>query len=720
MALINFDDAKWGSVAGTELCDTGGPGDTLTDTALGVDFIIGEGSMEVFSPHGHRILFFSRVDCNNTDHGSATLVIRFDTPQEYVRFKLYMDQPTYLRAAYYREHNQTDRRENRTIISGAGGTQITENVVYNSSDGVKEVAIVGDAPENTFYELEFHASLSDIQHDIALALDGSGSMSAQGKWGAMIEAADIFHDLYSEFGDSSDGFGAVRFRWDCGNQLGGNQTTSQPSLNPLSASVDVPNLYAGDAPSGCTPIGEGAIQAANMVTGGGNPANHLLLLTDGKNNRGRSVANASNDQALNGVTVHTLGLGTGVHIDPVEITSIANDHAGNFRQTSNPSEVLDFFAESLGEMLGKVEIAAITGGTATIAPGTNKAAFLIAWDNPAQSHHFDLVAPSGATVDHANLPNLQGINISYHPSSSGSAHSYFVVEGNISGDWQFQNTPTGADTIALEDLDLRIQWALTPQLGATGQPINLQARITYQGEPYEGDVTVTAEATRPGEAVGDFLAEELRSNPVSPQLKGDVSQRGRIISEVLERNDRADLLYETGPDLAFESEGDGVFALKFTDTSHEGVYRFDLRAEGRDESGELTFARRATRFCTLRPSIDGAQTDIQVEPLDNDLYSVTVTPVTPTGNFAGPFLADQLTVQTTDGTLVKQLQDNLDGSYTQIVRTSGDPPRNVAIGVQDRTIPVGSPSTQPSDRLPWILAAVLLVLLVLLVLWVLL
>jgi hypothetical protein len=456
-----------------------------------------------------------------------------------------------------------------------------------------------------------------------------------------------------------------------------------------------------------------------MASGGGNPAKHLLLLTDGKNNRGRSVADASNASALNGVTVHTLGLGSGVHIDPVEITTIATDHGGTFRRTESPSEVLDFFAETLGDMLGTVEIAAISGGTATVAPGTSKAVFLIAWDDPTTGHDFDLETPDGTTVDHANIPNLQGINVSYHPSTSDSAHAYFVVDGSISGDWQLRNTPSGVDTIALEDLDLRIQWSARPQFGVTGPPIELEARVTYQGDPYQGDVTVTADVTRPDEAQGDLLAESLRDDPVSVTPKGDTSQRERVVSSVLERTGRDGFRYASTPDLTFDDEGDGVHRLSFTDTDYDGVYRFDLRAEGRDEAGDRVFARRATRFCTLIPDIDGGRTTTEIEQVDGGLYRVGIVPRTSTGEFVGPFLADLLTVQSTRGTAVGELDDELDGSYTQIVRTDGAEPSDVSVGVRGRTIPVDRPSDGSDDgpvdrsdsRLPWLLVVLLLILL---------
>lgn len=711
MTRIDFQDSRWGQVEGVKLCDTGN--NTLTDTQTGTEFIIGEGSMQILNPPNRkRFLFFTPKGCNGNPGSIARLVIRFTTPQQYVRCKL-SPKRSDITVNFYREHGATDLRESRSVPTNY--PQLNE-VVYNSTEAIKELTITSQGPENLFYALEFYESFADIKHDIALALDGSGSMSTQDKWGAMVEAADLFHDLYSELGDSSEGFGAVRFRWDCADTVGGDETTAQPPLDPLSTGIDIPSIYENDSPDGCTPIGEGAVQAANMVAGGSNPSNHLLLLTDGKNNRGRTVPNASRARALDEVTVHTLGLGSGVHIDSNEINTLAADHGGQFRQTTDPDELLDFFAETLGDMTGKVEIAATSGATATVAPGTGTAVFLIAWDDPAMNKDFDLIAPDGTTVDHANPPNLQNITVSYNPSTNRSAHAYFVVEGDIQGDWQFQNTPSGAETIALEDLDLRIQWSVTPQLGLTGDPIALVARVTYQGEPYEGDVTVTADVSRPDEAKGDILAEALQADPVSVTPKGDTSQRGRIISTVLEREGREAFRRSATPDLTFEADEEGVYRLQYTDTDYEGVYRFDLRAEGTDEAGDTVFARRATRFCTLMPAIDGGRTTTSIDPVDDDVYSVDITPRTVDGNFAGPFLADQLTVRSGQGTAVTDLDDNHDGTYTQLVQTDGAPPEDVSIDVRGRTVPVERPTDdeETKDWLPWLLVLVLLVLVVVL------
>jgi len=278
-----------------------------------------------------------------------------------------------------------------------------QEVTYNQpGQPVRELTIRSDRPENTLHDVEFYETVAATRQDVALALDGSGSMSAQNKWGAMIEAADLFHDLYRALGDPSDGFGAVRFRWNCGSALAGDQTAAQPSFSNLGSAIDIPALYAADGPAACTPIGEGVIAAAGMVAGATNPAKHILLLTDGKNNRGRTVSAASADAILDGMTVHTIGLGSMAHIDPVEIAALAASHGGSFRETTEPAQILDLFAQILGEMTGKAEMAVITGDNVPIAAGTSKAVFLIAWDDPAVSHDFDLSAPDGTLISHAS------------------------------------------------------------------------------------------------------------------------------------------------------------------------------------------------------------------------------------------------------------------------------------------------------------------------------
>ena len=86
--------------------------------------------------------------------------------------------------------------------------------------------------------------------------------------------------------------------------------------------------------------------------------------------------------------------------------------------------------------------------------------------------------------------------------------------------------------------------------------------------------------------------------------------------------------------------------------------------------------------------------------------------MTASGTFVGPFLGDQLTVASPHGTRVGTLQDNLDGTYSQLMRTAGQTPREFAIGILNQTVPVNGPGVA-SNRLLWLALFLLLVLLIL-------
>lgn len=160
MTLIDFEDTNWGGVQGTTLCHSG-PNHGIDAQWHDTEFIIGEGTMEVMQSQStsNRFLFFKPEDCNGNTLSTSTLVIRFDTPQAYVRFVNDMDFVKYLRVVYYRDHGQKGEVENRTVINRNQRKSATEKEVeYNSilpRDPVKELTIITDAPENRFLELEF-------------------------------------------------------------------------------------------------------------------------------------------------------------------------------------------------------------------------------------------------------------------------------------------------------------------------------------------------------------------------------------------------------------------------------------------------------------------------------------------------------------------------------------------------------------------------------------
>ena len=119
----------------------------------------------------------------------------------------------------------------------------------------------------------------------------------------------------------------------------------------------------------------------------------VLLLTDGINNRGRSVYSADNSDELEGITVHTVGLGSEEEIDTAAISFLAENHEGQFRQTTSASRISDFFAQIVAEVLGKAELAREVENDVIIGTGTTKAVFLTTWDLNRPPSDFDLRGP---------------------------------------------------------------------------------------------------------------------------------------------------------------------------------------------------------------------------------------------------------------------------------------------------------------------------------------
>jgi hypothetical protein len=346
MALqtITFDEPRFDvAVFPTVLCSSGA--DTLDDTAsaqnpqgTGAQIQIGAGNMFIQDTSSSRILFFTRFPNDGCAlRPEAQLIVRFPAPQAFVSFTVHTDfagagDPAFpVRVQFFAGQGSTAGPAVNTQ-SFPGPFPFTTTVTYSdAAQPVRELRINTRSAENFIDDLQFSDTIPTALHDVAAAFDGSGSMSAQGKWQAMVEAGDLFHDIYRALGDPADTFGATVFRWDCATNLGGSQISTLTPQAPLSTAVNLPVLFSADAPSGCTPIGEGVVEAATMVNGGSNPGKAVLLLTDGLNNRGRSVANASTSAELQGVTVHTIGLGSNAQIDPVAISQLAADHGGDFR-----------------------------------------------------------------------------------------------------------------------------------------------------------------------------------------------------------------------------------------------------------------------------------------------------------------------------------------------------------------------------------------------------
>jgi hypothetical protein len=684
LQTITFDESRFSTAVGVILCSAS-QANTFDDRpTTGTRFVIAQGTMFITSG-GDRRLAFSRFD-NGTSCPEPTngvLLILFDVPQVFAQFNLGSDfigdggAPIQVRF-FSQLGGTTGNTPVNVVDTRSFDFPIPNPVIYdNPAVSIRAIEITVRATENLIDNLSFSDTPLAAQRDVAVAFDGSGSMAAQNKWGAMIEAGDLFADVYTELGNASDTFGGVLFRWDCAQITTGSQIVNRPAPAALSSGVDIPTLFAGDSPQGCTPIGEGLITAAGMVNAGSNATKAILLLTDGINNRGRSVDVASADASLSNVAVHTLGLGSGGAIDPVAISALSAAHNGTFRQTNDPAEVLDFFVQSLGQILGKAELAVVApDDSVVIAPGTTKAIFLIASTPGTAPGDFDLRDPNGAVISHTAPP----AGFRYVAAGTTSFHAFFVVTGtDLGGTWAFVGAAATARRLAIEDLALRIQWSIDPKLGVTGDSIVVRARITYQGKPFTGKARVSAIVTSPSTSTGHLLAQGGRKAPATSGGAPDRNIRALVAAAGLKAAKLTDFPVTRSKSQAFKSLGKGVYELTYTKTAEDGVYRFDLIAEGLDR--KFRFQRRITLFSVLVSDV--AKSNATVKSHSKGLYLATVRPMRADKALVGPFLASKLTFQTTLGQFTGATKDHLDGSYSRLLAHSGKGKPKVSVSILD-------------------------------------
>lgn len=162
-----------------------------------------------------------------------------------------------------------------------------------------------------------HLRTSQVEGtDIAIALDISGSMSAQDFRPNRFEAAK---EVASQFINEreNDNMSLVIFA--------GESLSLMPLTNDRSALVNaLHNVSLGDLNDG-TAIGDGLSSAINRLASGKARSKSIILLTDGTNNSGDVAPSTAAEIARSkGIKVYTIGVGTNGSIqvtDPYGFTS---------------------------------------------------------------------------------------------------------------------------------------------------------------------------------------------------------------------------------------------------------------------------------------------------------------------------------------------------------------------------------------------------------------
>ncbi len=156
---IDFEDSKWNSVIGHKLY-RGGPNNTLTDSEMGVDFIISYGEMMVEDVYlMGRMLFFSPIiTSNGTTDDVGRVLIRFSNLKERVKLDVSHDytevhSPAYMTVKFYRSHDPNNPLYSEDVPWNSGA--FTEVEYSNTTDGIQMVIVDTKYAENNIDNIEF-------------------------------------------------------------------------------------------------------------------------------------------------------------------------------------------------------------------------------------------------------------------------------------------------------------------------------------------------------------------------------------------------------------------------------------------------------------------------------------------------------------------------------------------------------------------------------------
>ncbi len=472
-----------------------------------------------------------------------------------------------------------------------------------------------------------------------------------------------------------------------------------------------------------TPIGD-ALQLANTEWSGALPANTgrvLFLLTDGSDHgsvMNPSTAAANLTGAAKGVKIASLGIGqNGVsETDYALLISIS---------TSVQAFDFDTFAAGLAKTMVNNLIATFFSTLAypvvsdpifTMRRGTVKTFdvevtnydeqlyFITAWHEPVDSSKdkviFTLQTPN-LTITPQNAASLGGVSF-----IERDAYMMYVINPNFLqanvGTWKLiiDGANLRPETEQLTDylvggpsaLKIDIDRLSSHGIIFTGDSLRYVFR-TIAGETILKNVNMKVEIVRPSIPPGNWFAEYKlsaaeRKFVKSINFSGEASDTYKKSYYLRTYKKIAPPAFQTDTLGLFDDgehtdngKNDGTFGNSLKNISRPGLYRSRLLVDGKTSTSQV-FTREYLQTHLVEPRIDStwgaSKLDIGLLSQNDSTktYEIKFTPRDRFGNFLVPGQAPNIKIEVSGKrNLVGELDDDLQGSYTQIVIVPRAAPR---------------------------------------------
>jgi hypothetical protein len=254
--------------------------------------------------------------------------------------------------------------------------------------------------------------------------------------------------------------------------------------------------------------------------------------------------------------------------------------------------------------------------------------------------------------------------------------------------------------LANSDLQLETE-IVSPEL-TPGEDLTLQAVVTENGEPMTGLKDVTVSTKVPEESLGNWYAgtivseKDLRSVDLKRGIESPSAlQRKAIFMSNTLKNPPPKAI--KGPSIQLRESKRQVdskskttfYTRSFSSTKKEGTYSFHFNVSGITEKG-IKFKREAKVNRHLRATFSPTHSDIKLIPVsstkDHQKMRVVLTPRDKHGNHLGPGYGSAIRLSPSIGDPVGTINDDLSGTYSQIISVPARIPSDAKLDVKIQKI----------------------------------
>lgn len=580
---------------------------------------------------------------------------------------------------------------------------------------------------------------------LVMALDRSGSMNAGGRWTNAETSARLLVNLFAALRAGvhpGDRVGILVFE---DSQCRFHGGARDPLIALAGGGLAPPSTADGAIcaqdlghPGTCTPIGDALTVAQEQLGSEPGTRHTIVLLTDGYENSGTTrvspntpVGNGSVpaqwvQPSTTDFPIYAIGFGPTVQEDVLDHIALPGGSSAPavYRHVTDVGDLKQAIADMVAASQEAQQTPVLPGGPTTpdpapvanarylqVAAGTHRLAVAVEWSNPADTLQVAWRAVGSSDFTTQALPVRQ---CPRHGFVSADLET-IVPEDPATGttpatEWRIAHVSGGAnvaipdgDILAYEDLFAKFDIQFDSDRYLTGDEMVITARLRAGAEPIT-DARVLVEMARPGESLGTFLATNGRGykpgrgkgpDPPSPKqamLESLTEGEGLpIVTPTGIFSDGTDELFDDGAHRDGDA-GDGDFANVFAATDAEGSYTFRFFLDGRLRDGSPI--RRVTTVSRwVGVGVDALASTPRVQTLAAGrglgAAIVSVRPRDAAGNFLGPFRAAEVKFHVRDGRAVGEVQDHLDGVYSQRIEyTSGKTPVVTVDAAGSTSLPV--------------------------------